>query len=615
MDHCEDNGLFLGLSDMKQINGSASAGLKKKRKILAALALGKSVVYAFAIFGILFILLLVFVYGMLRQEVSVSKNIPENAVLMVNFNDDIQETRGNNLLSELSESGTLSYYDIIKAINLAAMDKNITAMATEINSSNLGLAQIEGLRKVIQDFRTTGKKAYIFSSGFGSIGGGISEYYLASVFDEIWMQPNSDVGITGIGIEVPFGRNLLDKIGAKPEFYTRYEYKTAYDSLMNVEMSSQYREELQKLGSGIFEQLVMDASSSRKLAEEEMIRLVNEAPLSAEEALNAELIDKIGYRQEMLEAIGGNPLDINRYAATIGEGNRKLPAVAFVVAEGMIDEGNSAGNPLKSEAVIGSRSFVEQLDEIAKNKQVKALVLRISSPGGSYTASNEMWYALKNFKEKNKIPVVVSMGDYAASGGYFVALAGDAIVAEPLTITGSIGVLGGKMTFSGLWEKLGVNWEPMYFGENAGILSTSREFSEKEKASLNKSLDSVYKDFTLKVSQARKLDAATMDNLARGRIWLGRDAIKNGLIDYLGGIDVALAIAKEKGGIKPAEKFTMLYYPKQKSLQEKIAEVIGGTPKIAVNQLKSELGLDIHKLNMLKRLQYNLALPPLDLKM
>ena len=590
----------------------------KRKKKLAVRILIKSLVYAFAIFGILFILLLLVILGLLRQEPGRAMTIPRQTVLKINFDEAYREVRSDNLLTEISEVSPLSFYDLVKAINLAAIDDRVKVLVGRVGNSPLGLAQIQELRQAVATFRSKGKKAYIFSAGFGSFGGGTSEYYLASAFDEIWMQPNTDLGLTGIAMEVPFFRKLLDKVGIKPEFYARHEYKNAMASVLDERMSEPFRQEMLRLGGTILAQTVSDISAARGLSEEDVNRLINRAPLFAAEALEAKLIDRIGYEPELFDEIqktvSGEVVEISDYASVIRDGRKGLPKVAVLVADGVINEGKSIDNHLQGEATVGAATVTEQLNEIARDKNVKALLLRVNSPGGSYAASNEIWYALNKLKKERQMPVVVSMGNYAASGGYFIALPGDKIIAEPSTITGSIGVLGGKMVLNGLWQKLDINWEALRFGSNAGILSMNTGFSESEKDIFNKSLDNVYEDFTLKVSQARKIDAAKMDELARGRIWTGSGALKNGLIDDIGGFNKALGIAKELAGIKPEDKFTIAYYPKQKTLQEKISEVLGTAPMVAAKKVKADLGLDIESLTVLKRMQYDAVLLPFVMK-
>jgi len=590
----------------------------KRKKKLAVRILIKSLVYAFAIFGILFILLLLVILGLLRQKPGRATTIPRQTVLKINFDEAYREVRSDNLLTEISEVSPLSFYDLVKAINLAAIDDRVKVLVGRVGNSPLGLAQIQELRQAVATFRSKGKKAYIFSAGFGSFGGGTSEYYLASAFDEIWMQPNTDLGLTGIAMEVPFFRKLLDKVGIKPEFYARHEYKNAMASVLDERMSEPFRQEMLRLGGTILAQTVSDISAARGLSEEDVNRLINRAPLFAAEALEAKLIDRIGYEPELFDEIqktvSGEVVEISDYASVIRDGRKGLPKVAVLVADGVINEGKSIDNPLQGEATVGAATVTEQLNEIARDKNVKALLLRVNSPGGSYAASNEIWYALNKLKKERQMSVVVSMGNYAASGGYFIALPGDKIIAEPSTITGSIGVLGGKMVLNGLWQKLDINWEALRFGSNAGILSMNTGFSESEKDIFNKSLDNAYEDFTLKVSQARKIDVAKMDELARGRIWTGSGALKNGLIDDIGGFNKALGIAKELAGIKPEDKFTIAYYPKQKTLQEKISEVLGTAPMVAAKKVKADLGLDIESLTVLKRMQYDAVLLPFVMK-
>ena len=343
-------------------------------------------------------------------------------------------------------------------------------------------------------------------------------------------------------------------------------------------------------------------------------KAVDEAPVAAEKALEKKLIDKIAYKPDLIEQVmdetGGEMINLVDYALNIKEGRKNRPSVALMVIDGMITEGESSANPFEGEATAGSETIVAQLDEIARDKSVKALVLRINSPGGSYTAANEIWYAVNRMKSEKMIPVVVSMGDYAASGGYFIALSGDYVIAEPLSITGSIGVLGGKMVLSELWKKLDVNWGEVKFGRNAGILSVNHPFSPEEKKVFNRSLDNIYKDFTEKTATVRGINPNEMERIARGRVWLGEDALRNGLVDALGGLNEAVAKAKELGGIKPKTRFNIVYYPKRKTFQEKLAQMLGSGPKISVNKVVNDFGFGTNDINMLNRMKYDTVLPP-----
>ena len=585
----------------------------RRKKVINTKILIKSLVYAFAIFGLLFIIFLLSIIGLLRQETGAPAAVPSSAILTIDFDDDYSEVRKDNLLTEISETRSIAFYDLIKAINVAAIDKRIKVLVANIGISNLGIAQIQDLRKAIKGFRKTGKKAYMFSNGFGPLGQGTSEYYLAGSFDKIYMQPNSEVGITGIAIEVPFARQFLNKIGVFPEFYSRYEYKTAAASLTDAQMSVPFRRQLEDLGKSIFNQFISDISSDRNIEESVLRNLVNQAPLSAETALKNKLIDDVVYRQDLFNQLTkeyhAEEISVGDYISNFSRA-KASKQIAFLVIDGTINDGKSIDNPVSGETVVGSETVVSQLEEIGKNSKIKALVVRVNSPGGSYIASKEIWHALNKLKSDKKIPIIVSMGDYAASGGYFVALAGDKIVAAPSTVTGSIGVLGGKLVFKDLWKKLDINWSEVDFGSNAGILSVNRTFSNQEKNIFNKSLDAIYEDFTLTVSQERNIPFDRVKNLAKGRVWSGEDAYKFKLIDDIGGIDKSLELAKELAAIASDEKYSIVYYPKPKTLQEKIMEVIKSSPSVSINQLKAQLGLENDAFSVLQRLKYNLALPP-----
>ncbi len=579
----------------------------------------KTTVYAFALLGGVFLLLLIVLLNLLSGTGNFAPSVPEKAVLTLDLNQNYPEMRVDDLWAELSEVPQTSFYDLIKAINIAAMDNRVSAIVAKINETPLGLAQIQDLRSALAAFRSTGKKTYVYSSGMGNFGGGTNEYYLASAFDEIWMQPNSEIGITGLNIEVPFLKQLLGKIGVTAEFYARHEYKNAAASLVSSSFSKPYREEMTKLGQNLFSQMVSDIVASRNLAEKSLLKLINQAPISAEKGSVSGLVDRLAYQPDLfkyvLDKTKGTLLNMSDYVYSIESTEEKVPTVALVVMDGTIAEGNSYSNPVQGENVVGTDTFMKQLDDIANNKYVKAVVVRVNSPGGSYTAANEMWNALQNLKKEKNLPIVVSMSDYAASGGYFVALAGDKIIAEPSTLTGSIGVLGGKFVLKDLWKKLNVTWGSVKFGENASVLSVNQTFTQAEKKVFNSSLDRVYKDFTQKVSDARGISLKELDKLARGRVWTGAQAQANGLVDEIGGIDKAVAWAKKLANIGPKSRFSILYYPKPKTLQEKLAELMGMEPKIAVNKIINQLGLDIQSVNVLQRLKYDTVLPPFKLNM
>ena len=584
-----------------------------KRKKMALKLIIKTLIYSFAIFGILFILILIGVVGLVSPKMRIA-GVPDKAILEIDFNNAYAELRSDDFFAEWTGASSYSVFDLVRAINIASDDNRIKALKANINSSSLGMAQIQDIVNAIKVFKAKGKKTYMYSSSIGSFGGGSKDYYLASVFDEIWIQPSGEIGVVGVNIEVPFFKNVLQKIGVEPEFYSRYEYKTAVSSLISSDFTKEYRQELNKIGGGLYNQLVDGVSKNRNLSVEDVKKAINEAPLWSSKAVEVGFADKTGYLQDLNSYLNteyrAEFVNIDDYMSAINDyDDKKIPLIAFMVLDGVIEDGISSNSPL-NEAVIGSRSVLLQIEELKQKKNLKALVLRINSPGGSYNASDEIRYALENLKKEKNIPIVVSMSDYAASGGYFIALAADYIVAEPATITGSIGVVGGKIVLEQLWKKLGVKWGEIGFGENSSMLSINHKFSTKEKKLFNESLDRVYKDFTQKVMQTRKFDEKKIDEVARGRVWLGKDAFEIGLVDALGSVDVALFQAKNLANIKQGDKFSLMYYPRKQSFQEKLTKYIengGGLPAVKLMQKYDTISEDI---NMLLRLRFDaIALP------
>ncbi len=556
-----------------------------------------------------------FVFSIYRWYASDAVYIPENSALVIDFTQNINETGENSLLDELQDTSVLRLQSLLQAIELAAVDENIKTLLVRLDTTDLEMAQIEDVARSVMAFRATGKKAYVFSQGFGPLGQGNREYYLATFFDKIYMQPHTTIGLTGVSVEVPFFKKLLQKLGISAEFYTRYEYKTAMMSLTNAALSPAYKQELQNLTDGIMQVLTAEIARNRKL--ENVMDIVNKAPLSAEDGLSLGLIDGILYLPDLQEQLQQNEqvenfIDIKDYIKAIKPNEGDIPVIAYLTLSGMIDKGESSAD-FSDEYTIGSQDVLADIAEIADMPNLKAVIVRIDSPGGDYNAADEIYYALQKLKQDKKVPIIVSQGGYAASGGYFISLAGDKIIAEPLTVTGSIGVLGGKPVFKDLWKKIGVNWAEIKNGRNADILSINQPFSAEEKQIFNRFLDDVYEDFTQKVVTNRPLKA-DIDEIARGRVWLGWQAKELGLVDELGGYGEAFAAAQQLAGLKPDEKFTLVEYPKAKSFSEKITALLLGQ-EVRLSKLITQSGVDIRYLKLFKRLQYDTVIAPFEIKM
>ena len=554
------------------------------------------------------------IYGVISRYPAA---IEKNTYLVIDFNQQaISDSEDSSLLEELADEQPLSFTKLLQSIEFASEDENIIGLVAKINTLGLEPAQVQDIARAISVFKAANKKTVVFSQGFGPFGHGNMEYYLASFFDKIYMQPHTYIGLTGIEIEVPFFKDVLNKIGVSPEFYARYEYKNAMASLTEDKMSAAYTEEMRGLGQNLMTELELDITNNRKITEP-FKNIVNQAPLTTEQGLKFNLIDGVMYAQQLdkqLKEEGAQHfVSIKDYAAGLYPNDGNLPTIAVLNLNGEIVDGKSEDN-LRQNNVIGSQNVVEDIEKIKKLDNLKAVVVNINSPGGSYNASDEIYFALQQLKKETKLPLIVSQSSYAASGGYFISLAGDYIFAEPMTITGSIGVLGGKIVLEKLWQKLGVNWEYLAFGKNAGILSANKPFSSAEKKIFNSSLDEVYADFTSKVQENRKL-TKPIDKVARGRVWTGRQALSLGLVDELGGYSEALSRAIEMGKIVQNQNIKIVSFPKAKSFSEKVGDLIANTGSIKAEKLIEESGVDITNLKLFKRLQYDTVLLPFKINM
>lgn len=450
--------------------------------------------------------------------------------------------------------------DVLDGLRKASNDSRVRALIVKIGGG-VGLARSQELREAVLAFRESGKPAVAWAETFGETGLGTVPYYLATAFEEIWLQPSGDVGLTGVALSEPFFKEALDKIGVSPSFLKRHEYKTAPNSFTETGYTPEHKESSERLVASIADQIVEGVAAARNLTQDKVRELIDRGPLLASEALAEGLIDRLGYRDEVYAAVkrraGRSALlrFLIRYnrahglAKRIPQAVREHDVVALVQGHGPIRLGRSGRSPLPGQSsAIGSDTLAAAFRSAVKDDHVKAIVFRIDSPGGSYVASDAVWREVVLARKAGK-PVIVSMGNVAASGGYFVAMAADTIVAQPGTLTGSIGVFVGKPVVSGLLDRIGVTMGSVESGAHARMFATTRDFSESELERLNVLLDRIYSDFTTKAAEGRGLSRDRMDELARGRVWTGADAKENGLVDELGGLDHAIDLARKKAGL------------------------------------------------------------------
>jgi protease-4 len=487
-------------------------------------------------------------------------------ILELDLSDGLGEERPADPVSALLSHRRMVLADVLDGLRRARNDQRVKALVAKVGGRAIGLAMIQELRHAVEEFRDAGKLTVAWSESFGEFSAGNVPYYLATAFDTVCLQPSGDLGLTGLAMERRFFRGALDRLGVEFQVAKRHEYKSAAEQATETRFSGPAREATERIASSITDQLAAAISERRRLAPGRVRELIDKGPFLGSQALDAGLVDVLGYRDEVYSRVrrhvGQDAIlqYVGRYqrAHSLAERARKLPSrvpaaaarersVALIYATGPIRRGRSGRGPLSGGA-MGSDTISAALRSAVADDQVRAIVLRVNSPGGSYVASDTIWREVVRARAAGK-PVVVSMGDVAASGGYFISMAADAIVAQPGTVTGSIGVLSGKPVVSDALSRIGVTTDSVLEGAHSAMFSTSRPFTEDEWALVNNWLDHIYADFTGKVAEGRGLSPERVHEVARGRVWTGADARDKGLVDELGGLDRAAAIARTRAGL------------------------------------------------------------------
>jgi protease-4 len=511
--------------------------------------------------------------------VKLSRQRTAPLILELDLTDGLMEARPSDPLAAVMARHQLTITDVVSGLRLAREDDRVKALVVKLGGRPIGLGLVQELREAVSRFGATGKPTYAWAESFGEFSAGNLPYYLATAFATIYLQPSGDLGLTGMAVERVFLRGSLDKLGVSFEVGARHEFKSAAEQLTEREFSAPAREATKRMAESVTEQLAQAVAGRGKLTADEASELINNGPYLADEALASGLVDALGYRDEVYAAVRKRVKATeetvllylaryqryrelaNRFKQLSARGPRPQPAVALIQATGMIRRGrNGRGGPVGGGSpMMGSDSVTAMLRLAAADPNIKAIVLRVDSPGGSYVASDSIWREVVRTRNAGK-PVVVSMGDVAASGGYFIAMAADAIVAQPGTITGSIGVITAKPVLSEALGKVGVSTDAVVLGKHAGMFSTSHPFTSDEWQIVDAWLDHIYADFTGKVAAGRGLTAERVHEIARGRIWTGADALGLGLVDELGGLEEATAIARRRAGL-PATA-PLLPYPR-----------------------------------------------------
>ena len=508
--------------------------------------------------------------------------IPDSAVLTLDFAGGLIEDRPDNPLSRASLGDPVVLREAIDALEAAGRDDRVKGLVARVGRGGLGLADVQELRDAVIGFRESGKFAVAFAESFGEGGNGTLHYYLASAFDSIWLQPSGDLDVTGIMLESPYLREALDEIGVTPRFDQREDYKGVMNMFTDSRLPEKQRQNLQRLTDSWLSQISQGIAAERKIAPARLISLIDRAPFLASEAVVHGLVDVLGYWDQVngeVMALAGDDatfLELTDYAAAREQPNGDGPVIALVYGLGPVVLDSSENDPVFGEVAMGSDTVSEALADAIDDADVQAIVFRVDSPGGSYVASDVIWREMQRAREAD-LPVIVSMGNIAASGGYFVAAPAHRIVAQPGTLTGSIGVAAGKLVLDELWAKLGITWDGVQSGANADIWSMNRDFSPEGWQRLQTFLDAVYEDFTTKVAEGRNISIEAAREAAQGQVWSGEDARSLGLVDALGGYRQAIALAREAAGLADDEPIQIKRFPQVRDPFEALFEDVLGT--------------------------------------
>jgi len=513
--------------------------------------------------------------------VSRGPSVPSSATLVLRPGGDLPEVEPDDVVGQVFGRDVSTVRGFVEALRRASRDDRVRAVLLMPSTLNVPYwGKVQEMRDAIVAFRKSGKHVTAFLEF-----GGDREYYLASAADRVFLMPTSSLDLTGVASYEMFLRGTLDKIGAYPDFVHIGDYKTAPNQLTQKGFTPAHREMAQSLNRDMYDQLVAGIADARKKSENEVRDLLDKGPFVAKEALDAGLVDDLAYEDELDDRVpelgdgkATRRMEGGDYQRTrpqsVGLRTRSRIAVLYVV--GTIVSGRSGFDGVNG-SVVGSETIIDQIRKIRDDASIKAIVLRIDSPGGSSVASDVIWRELKITRDENpKRPIVTSMSDLAASGGYYIAMPTEAIVAQPGTLTGSIGIFGGKMVIGGTLDKLGVTTEAVVSGANAGIYSPFAPFTPAQREKVASFMDDFYRNFLTKVAESRKSTPEAIHAVAQGRVWTGRQALDHGLVDALGGLDAAVALAKEKAKIPANEDVQLVVYPERRGLLDALSEQFGG---------------------------------------
>jgi protease-4 len=512
----------------------------------------------------------VVLYAFFGREPAVSAN----STLVLQVGGDLGEVAPADVFSYIRGVRTPTLRSIVDNLRKAKADRRIRAVLLKPTGfSSPFWGKVQEIRDAVLEFRKSGKPVYAYLEY-----GGDREYYLATAADKIFLMPSAPLDLTGVATYEMFLRGTLDKIGAYPDLHHIGDYKTAVNTFTEKGFTPAHKEMDESLNRDLYDQIVRGIADGRKKNDAEIRQRFDEGPFLPEDALHAGLIDDVAYEDQVDDKLRSGErrgrLDGDEYARVglTSVGLNRGPRIAVIYASGTITSGKSGYDAVNG-AVVGSDTLIEHIRQARRDSAVRAIVLRVDSPGGSAAASDAIWRELTIAKnERADRPLVVSMSDLAASGGYYIAMPAQVIVAQPSTLTGSIGIFGGKVVTGGVYQKLGARIESTSIGKNAEINSPVRPYNASELKKLEEQLQAFYDQFVEKVADSRHTTPEKIDAIAQGRVWTGRQAKQHQLVDELGGLDRAVAIAKQRAKIPADTEVEVVVYPGRKSFYEILAD-------------------------------------------
>jgi protease IV len=504
--------------------------------------------------------------------------LPDRIVLTLDLREGVDEAPAQEPLDLLGLTTRPTFTDVIMALDQAGRDSRVKGLVAQLSGEGPGFAQSQELRAAVTRFRSQGKFAYAYADSFGEFGPGTRGYYLATAFEQIHLQPIGALGLTGILLETPLLRGLLDRLGILPSGDKRGRYKSAAEMFTETELSPAAKEELEALADSLDQQVKEGIGAGRTLEPARVAKLIDDGPYLASEAKAEGLVDHLGYWDEVVDQAesraghGSELVAVADYARTVPPAGSNAPVIALVRGVGQIQSGKSDYGAA-SGWIMGADTVAGALAAAADDPAVKAILFRIDSGGGSVVASETIGHEVRRAVEHGK-PVIVSMGDVAASGGYWIAMDASKIVAEAGTLTGSIGVFAGKPVLSQLWEDVGVNWGRVQRGANADMWSTDVDYDARGRARLQAFLDQIYGAFVGGVARGRSLPEAEVQKAAQGRVWTGAQAKGLGLVDELGGFTRALELARAAIGVPADRPVELRVFPPRRTPLEEVFDLL-----------------------------------------